>query len=182
MMIGAPKRAVAPPGIADGQLLAWNAALGLFVPVNPTGSSELAYAENFTGTTQTLAGTAANFSANTDVTGVSIVVPISARPVYFEAGFQVVQTVAGAGHLTIRIQEVGGAGFATLRSVPLPNTTDAHANTFSISIRRRLGATVAQRTFKLQFQLGSAAAATPSVQIQNGAFGVIPSYLLAEAA
>jgi hypothetical protein len=170
-----------PPGIADGQLMAWSSALGLFVPVNPTGNSELAYAENVTGTQTAVAGATSAAGALIDIPGGSISVPASTRPVYLEAAFGTTQTVAGQGQATLLIVETtSGATAIHSASTFLPNNTGPRSQNGLIRSRMRLGPTVATRTFKLTAQCGATGATVPTFNTLNSTTN--PSYLAAFAA
>jgi hypothetical protein len=165
-------------GITDGQLLAWSASLSEVVPVNPSGPSELAYAENTTATQTTVAGAASAAGALVDVAGCAITVPISSRPVVLEAEFGWTQTVAGQGQVTLLIIETTTTP-TTVRTdnKALPNNTGPRSQNGSCRARLRLGATVAQRTFKLTAQVGATGATVPTVNVLNSVTG--PSYITA---
>lgn len=172
-----------PAGIVDGQLMAWSASLGLFVPVSPTGNGELAYAENITFTATTLAGTSTATGTAVDIPGCSISVPISARPVWLEGTFAFTQTALGQGQAVALIVETtaGAGGTSWSDFVPLPNNTGPRSQNNRVRCRFRLGASTSQiRTFKLQGRCDATGATVPSVNALNSA--ISPTYLTALAA
>jgi hypothetical protein len=151
-------------GIADGQLMEWNAALSKFVPVNQTGSSELAYAANVTGTVTAVAN-----AANVDVPGVTFTIQPDPRPVYIQAGLAFQQTTVGDGSLILHITDTTGAVDVHAPSVRLPNTVTAGIKTaYIMTFPFRLGPIAAARTFKISAQV-SGSGATPAVNVLNTA-------------
>jgi len=169
----------APPGLADGQLVAYSALLGQLVGTNPAGTAELAYAENNTGV---MNGPFAGAFAFHDITGCSIVVPASVRPVYIWAACTVGTTTGASGTTPLyvfpNIVEVSN-GVDT----PITWQGDASTNTNNsafpvIYALRRLGPTARARTFKLQFSNAS----TGSWSAWNGNSGTEPSRIGALAA
>jgi|GEM_PF-6220141 len=167
-----------PTSPSDGQLMAWNASLGQWVAQNPTGSSELAYAENNTGTKD---GPFTGTFAWHDVTGCSIVVPASTRPVYLWAALMS-GTTSGATASTplfgfLQIIEVSN-GVDT----PITWQSGASINVANSAFpvffpMRKLGTTARTRTFKLQFSN----AATGSWSAFNGNSGTDSSRIGAVA-
>jgi hypothetical protein len=163
-------------GITDGQLMVWNAALGKFVPANPTGNAELAYAENVTATQTAVAAAASAAGALIDIPGCSITVPASVRPVILEAEFGWTQTVSGQGQITLLIIETTVTP-TTIRTdnKALPNNTGPRSQNGSCRARLHLGAVASPRTFKLTAQCGATGATVPTVNVLNSSTG--PSYI-----
>jgi hypothetical protein len=141
--------AIAALAPSDGQVLSWSTSLGAWTITNPTGTSELAYAENNTGTTQTGLTTAA-----ADLTNCSISVPASTRPVYLHGYLNTfasaAPTNAGPGMLITEVSNgvdtpVTIGGFGTAYS--LANKTSLVA----IPATRLAASTARTRTFKGQW-------------------------------
>lgn len=155
-------------GIADNDVLAYNASLTQLEPTPPTGNSEIAYAENISGTGQTIAGTTGATGTAVDITSCSISVPANSRPVWIEAKFAGVQTVTGDGQATILIVETtSGSTIIETDTRLLPNDTASRHATAAGYIRVRIGPTVATRTFKLQARCDSKSGNTPSFSVNN---------------
>lgn len=164
--------------LTAGQLFGSDGA-GNTVAVNPTGSSELASAENNTATTTT----AAAGSGAVDVVGCSIVVPASSRPVYLHA-MLMIGCSAGASTSTplfpaLKITEVSNGTDTPITwnsgACIVVNTAGAFPVILPL---RRLGATVRTRTFKLQF---TTPATGGTWTVFNGNSGVEPSRIAAMA-
>lgn len=144
----------------------------VFVGVDTSGVSntELAYAENVSGSTNTSTG------ANVDVTSCSIAVPATSRPVYLSA------------EATLQCTSGGGTGtFAGLSIVEVSNGVDtpitwsavepepgANYATLVITPKRLAASTARTRNFKLQISSTGA-----TVVALNGAS--FPSYIAAES-
>lgn len=167
-------------GITDGQLVAWSAALSKFLPVNPSGNSELAYAENLTGAQTAVAGAASAAGALVDIPGCSISVPVSPRPVMLEGSFDFTQTVAGQGQASLLLIETTGTA-TTVRSANtfLANNVGPRSQNGLVRAKLRLGPTVAIRTFKLTAQCGATGATVPTFNVLNSP--TAPSYITALA-
>lgn len=161
-------------GIVDGQLMQWNATLGKFIPVNKTGSAELAYAANTTGTT-----TAVTNTQNIDIPGVTFTVQPDPRAVYIQAGLAFQQTTTGDGSVILHITDTTSAVDVGAPSVRLPNTVTAGIKTgYIMTAPFRLGPIATARTFKISLQV-SGSGATPAVIALNTAAN--PSWLTASA-
>lgn len=139
-----------PDGIADGQLLEWDATTGRFLAVNPTGIAELAYAENVTATATNWSG-AGGVGTSVNLPQCTITVPASARPVSINFGCTIRMTTLGVGSFFLGLYETTGGSNVNkcfdIRS--LPATVTAGAGDVSFDKTWRLGPTVAERTFKL---------------------------------
>lgn len=158
-------------GIIDGQLMAWQAATGKFVPVAPSGMSEIDYAENATGVvTGPVAGVSNGYNANpVAIPNTDIIVPPTSRPVYLDAWALGMQMVAGAGQAILEIWETTGAPVVLDRaSIPMPNNNANIARNINMYHQPvKLGDSVpAQRTFQLRLNCYGIGA-TPSVQVAN---------------
>lgn len=169
----------APTSPVDGQLVAWSATLQKWVAVNPSGKSELAYAENASGAYQTVtAATPAN------VTGCVIVVPISARPVYLSAGIYFGMVTTGVGNATLQLLETttGLAAVAAGSFVLRGETLTANTQNRSVQIPPfRIGPTTVARTFKLTAAI-FVDSGSPAANVFNGYSGsYYKSWIAAEA-
>lgn len=149
---------VAVSGVADGQLLAYQASTGKFVPVTPTGVAELAYSENATGTlTGPVAAAIGAFAASAiAIPNTDISVPNSGgRPVYIDACVMGQQMTGTTGLAVVELWETtGGTNTFITRSngVQLPNNTSATALR-NLDVRLspyRLGVVTTTRTFNLR--------------------------------
>lgn len=170
-----------PDSPADGQLMGWNATAGEWVPVSPSGTAEIAYAENNTATVTTIGGA----GVAVDIPNASVVVPAGTRPIYLTAQCLFKNNSGGTGSSTSRalllITEVSNgvdtpiqyAGYATMAGAGTSQWITAHV------VPRRLGVPARTRTFKLQ------ALANIAVTVDNGAVGGAAgagsSWLAAEA-
>lgn len=156
----------------DGQLLAYSAATGLYAPVNPSGSSELAYAENMTGTQQT-----GIVTGPTDITACSIAVPASTRPVYLSCSASAI-VVSGGGATayagTELVEVSNGVDTPIATRLTIMQAAVSAAATLTLP-PFRIGPTLRTRTFKLV-----AYTITANITIRNGAAGY-GSWILAEA-
>lgn len=133
-------------------------------------SSEIEYAENVSVTGITVAGTSTAVGTAVDVTSLSISVPASARPVYLEAGFTYRQSALGNGEAVIQIKETtSGTTDVEWAYRTLPNSTSLRGRNNTISVRVRLGTTVATRTFKVMARCDSVDATVPSFVVLNTA-------------
>lgn len=155
--------------LADGQLLAYSATLGALTPINPTGTSQLALAQNVTGTATALpTGTPGTVTA---ITGTAISVPASGgRPVtlHYEAVGN--QTVVGTGNVFLLLYETTGtATLLAYSTAPLPNSVAAALAQFAIPSRSfPLGAVASTRTFELRAYVYGASG-SPTASVLNGA-------------
>lgn len=162
----------------DGQIMVYSATLGKWVPGNP-GTSELAYAENVTNV-QTQFGSTGGLGAAVDIPGLSIIVPVSARPVYVSFRAKVVQTAAGDGSLYMNCVDEGGVTVGgTVRRVP--NTLDITEDYFDVYHRFRLGPTAAQKTLKIQGQIYTDGGVTVTANALNDPNYGNRSFIAAEA-
>lgn len=164
----------------DGQALVWSQTLGKWTPANPSGASELAYAENVTGTVTSLATSAAGgLSTDTAIPGCSIVVPISTRPVWVHYQLTFLQNQAGAGTLFVAVKE----GSTTVSNHPhrLPASADATQNTFTVRGKTRIGPVAAPRTLQLRAQLYTPTNVVAAGNVLNGATFNNGSAIMAEA-
>lgn len=168
----------------DGQLMGWSATLNAWTPVNPSGKSELASAQNATGTVQTIAS-ASGGGAGTivDIANCSISVPSSAgRPVTIEASATFNQAATGQGLVYMLLYETtSGNVLQAYRGGILPNVAGAWGVNVGLpTVRYRIPAGVSTtRTFKLSSYVYGASGATPSANITNNAAN--PSWIRAEA-
>lgn len=133
---------------------------------------ELAYAENITGTTQTITTTAA------DVPGCVIVVPISARPVWVEASgiFDITTAPLAATTGTMQLSimdEANGFVGTTILSTESGNTSGY----FTAIVRARLGPVTSAKTLRVQANRGGS---TFACALSNGAIAsVFRTYIAA---
>lgn len=116
-----------------------------------SSGQELAYAENITGTVQTITTTA------TDVPGCVITVPASTKPVWVEAQgiFDITGAPAAATTGTMQLSIMDGAAFVAtaILSVEPGNTSGF----FTVVVRGRLGPVAAPKTLRLQANRGGSA-------------------------
>lgn len=160
-----------PPSVlpTDGQLLEWDAATERFVPINPVGNSELAVAENITGTVTAISSTG---GAGTIVAipGTAISVPDSGGRVVslvFEAGL--IQAATGPGTAFLMLYETTGAAVSIANSpIPLPNSTAVSRSQVAWPMRsKRIGVVTTTRTFELRAYIYADAATTPTANVRN---------------
>lgn len=134
-------------------------------PSLPTSANgELAYAENATGTVTFLPTT----NVAQLVTGCSIVVPASSRPVWIEASIDALLVANASGLVTISIYETTSGSPVLWKAVSVSvNAAGATSRLCMPRFRRRLGTTSTTRTFALYAQnVGDSG--TLSSNIQNG--------------
>lgn len=165
---------------ADGQLMAWSQGLGRWTPVNPTGQSRLASAQNVTGAPTTASATAGALGTAVDIPGTAISVSASGgRPVTLRFSANVVQTVAGTGEILLSLVETT-AGAVSLMSAlkPLPGSASTQPAYTSANAEFDIGVVTTPRTFKLQLQLWGGTG-SPSAQTLN--VGNNPTWLRAVA-
>lgn len=162
-----------PEGIADGQIVAYDAAQNKMVPLAAPGGIRLDYNENVSNVSQTIAGTSTANGTPVDITGLTITVPISSKPVVVKAHYFGVQTVVGTGEAQIILVETTGGGSTIIEvaSQFLANSASARGRSFSMDLEVSLGATVAVRTFKIQARCDSVNATVPSFSVFNGSSG-----------
>jgi hypothetical protein len=148
----------------------------------PLISTELAYAENASGSLTGVAGTSTAIGTPVDVPNCSISVPPSNRPVYIEGAISWVQNALGTGRVQLLIVETTGAA-TTIDSWGrvLPNSTSTRGNTDNNYVRARIGPTTQTRTFKLQARVDSVNTTVPSINVINSNLAGGKSYILAEA-
>lgn len=164
---------------SDGQILVYSNTLGEWVPANASGNSELAYAENASGTVTSMSTTGGS-GASVTIPSVSIVVPISTRAVWLEWGVDLIQTgTAQPGSFYLAVKE--GATTWGLTVARLPNSTAADQSVLTVRGRTRLGTVAAAKTLTLVGSLYTAAGVTASANLLNGATNDQRSYLGAEA-
>lgn len=160
--------------LTNGQLFGSDGS-GNTVAVNPSGSSQLAYAENNTSTTQ-----AGLTNSTTVITSCSITVPASTRPVYLSASALIVPTTVSANTAAqLQIAEVsnGVDTPVTISSfLPLTSGSVNAGVTKDIGAVRLAASTARTRTFNLQIVVPSNA----TVTVENGAFSG-RSWIAAEA-
>lgn len=158
---------------------------GAWVKTSPglteaTAATEIAYAENVTGTV-TAASSTGGAGALVDVPACNIVVPPSTRPVWIrmEAGFSVTTAVEAAVAYLALVETTGAATVLVQAETPMPNSTTLWGGTGSLARAFRLGPVAAQRTFKLQARVGTPAAVTAAINIANAASA--PTFITAES-
>lgn len=147
---------VAISGIANGQVLAYQASTGKIVPATPSGAAEAAYSENATGVvTGPVQAASGAFAAaavavpNTDIT----VTNSNGRPVYLDGFVFGQQTTAGTGKAVIEIWETTGTPAMLSRcDMQLPNavTADSRRNLDLYHPSIRLGAVATSRSFQIR--------------------------------
>jgi hypothetical protein len=165
---------VAVSGVTDGQVMIYSAAAGKWIP-GTVGPSELAYAQNITGTVTVLP----NSGVVVPVQGSGISVPPSARPVYIDFGAYPLTTAAGAYCMVVTLCETTSGS-----SVPLLNaltTVDGIAATYpaNLSGSLRLGPTTSARTFSLTAQVLPIGGSTAAAELVNATNA--PTSILARA-
>lgn len=138
-----------------------------------SSGQELAYAENITGTVQTMTATA------TDVPGCVITVPVSTRPVWVEAqGIFDITTAPAAGTTgTMQLSIMDGTAFVatSILSVEPGNTSGF----FTVVVRGRLGVVTSPKTLRLQANRGGS---TFAATLGNGSIDpVFKSFIAAFA-
>lgn len=123
-----------------------------------TLGTELAYAENITGVTTTLAT-----GSLTDIPGTLITIPPSDRPVYVSAALTIngaaIPGTVSNNYLNGAIVEIGGGGLALGFNFPNGSIGAPHTVT---SPAFRIGPTVTTRQFKLQAGFGAGGTARNS--------------------
>jgi hypothetical protein len=169
-----------PTGLTDGQTMVYSASTGLWTAAS-FGSSEIAYAENATGT-----ATALTASTAVDIPGCAISVAAQSRPVYLSARCYVSVTgSASLGFVELQIVETTVSPTVINYAIlPLSNTTPGatYEGPYSrmLYTRARLGTTSSTRTFKLvgTYYLDSG---TPTISVINSTAALAnQTYILAE--
>lgn len=136
-----------------------------------TGSTELAYAENISGTATPI-GTAA-----TDIPGLVVSIPQSnGRPVWLEATVTFDQTVDGSGVVFAMFYETTSGSPVQLAGAVevLPGLASGWV---TVTTKLRLGAVSSTRTFKLVALITRAAGSSAAIETENTV--PFPTYLTA---
>jgi hypothetical protein len=165
---------VAVSGVTDGQVMIYSAAAGKWIP-GTVGPSELAYAQNVTGTVSVLP----NAGTIVSIPGSAISVPPSVRPVYIDFGAYAQSTAAGAGDVFLTLVETTSGSNVVLLSALTTMDTVSGAYTANIAGSLRLGPTLSARTFALTAQIIPISASGAVADLLNATNG--PTSILARA-
>ena len=150
--------------------------LNMFFSNPPAAGGELAYAENVTGTAQSIAA-----GGNADVTGCQITVPVGLRPVYIEAQCRihftgVTGTPAPTNPAAVLVIYDVTSGRTAVEICGYPTFTAATGSPgMTLRAKARVGILSAQKTYLINVIAPGSASNGYPIQVDNAA--TIRSYI-----